>query len=388
MQKKACFTVFLKFFACFLQTLTRQLAEARESLECSNRLYEQLEVKLEESEESNRQLQKLHRTTQALLEKKTVGLVDLDKDLVQLRLEREDFYAELDKLRKQVIESTADKERLTSKSPRREKTPAVGHFDGDSVDDDSYESEQEEVTRLRKAVRDLSVKLQSSVSRKKQLEREMEDLVEDNTGLTHTLDKMEGDMSTLHQRLEEARERSVHLLESGVTQEPTPPTTPQQKSFFQSLLTSTKVAPPPPVIASSSTGNSITVATTSSINTASATTASSTDALSKSSSTAAVANEQSLFSELDQEYSGLQDKYQRLLDSCICSVGRTQLAGGSAKTVSTKMNNSLEKINNGSSANSQGKFKELFDELFSTLRETAQVADKLIESRSPKVNRK
>ncbi len=371
----------------------KQVTEARDSLAHSNRLYEQLEVKFEESEDSNKQLQKMHRTNQVLLEKKTIGLEDMDKELVQLRMEREELHSELDKLRKQVEISMDGKEKLAGRnnSPWRDRTPVIGPFDGrDSESEDAADGEQQEaeLARLRKAVRDLSVKLQSSVSRKNQLEREMEELVADNAGLSHTLEKMDADMGTLQMRLEEVGERDAHMADPLT--EPTPPTTPQQLGFSK-LATGKSASRNQPIDTIES--NSSLVLSQPHAASSPSSTSSISDGLGPSSMAVEGSNNKhSLFSELDQEYSSLQHKYQELLRSCNCSGGQSEQGCSSkcgreyAKTAG--LDKALSARGKGSPAARQGAFKELFDELFTTLRETSLVADKLIERSSKKNNKK
>jgi len=353
-------------------------------------------VKLEESEDSNRHLQKLSRTNQVLLEKKTSGLADMEKELLQEKTEKEELSFELEKLRKQAdFASAIDQDTRHSKSPKRERTP-MGYLEGDSSPDGdtSLEDEQEvELARLRKAVRDLSVKLQSSVSHKKQLEREMEELVSDNTGLSHTLEGMEGDMRTLQLRLDEASERSTDLMETSV--EPTPPSTP--KSSAATIAGSSKTAATRNSASlsgqdcSTLTLDAIALAATSSSTSSSSsssssvcgpstaalsrkpvntTTAGSDSATTTSSTAAAVvtggANEQSLFSEFGDEYSSLQHKYQELLASCVCSHRGKQ--PGSSKSGEEDATSTLQvtspagagpSSSSTSAKNQQGAFTEL-----------------------------
>lgn len=375
-----------------VQTLTRQLAESRDSLHYSNQLYEQLEVKLEESEESNKQLQKLCRTSQALVEKNTTSLRDLEKELTQLKEERMELRAELDKLRKDAdLAREKEWERRKSRSPGKEKTPeGQVIFDEDSVDDDTVTAEAEEVARLRSTVRDLSTKLQSSVTQKRQLEREMEELLVDNAGLSQTLEKMGVDMSLLQLRLEEAQERSVHLLEGRATAEVTSPIaiSPQSLSLQSTAVCTSKKDMIPTVVVTPDTSHTTPPPT----NTASTSTMDTTpertpehtpehtpecnpEHTPESDSIAETSNGHSIFSELDREYSSLQQQYKDLLTNCVCSASQSQqVKGGDDKNA--KKSVSKSSVSSGGEA-----FKELFDEVFATLRQTALVADRLIEGR-------
>ena len=392
------------------QMLTRQLAEARDSLHYSNKLYEQLEVKLEESEKSSKQLEKWRRSSEALLEKRSTNIGDMEKELTQFREERTHLQAELDKLRRgsNLVAVREFDQLRKSISPRKERSP-VGKelFDDDSVDDASMSANSEEIVRLRNTVRDLSKKLQCSVSQKRQLEIEIEELSVDNAGLRQNVEKMDGDMSILQIRLEEAQERSLHLLDGGVAVEGTPPIAlgsqyryhqciPVSACKMDAALTA-KVTPDRAVsITSDTTLDTTTLDTTTldtttlgtttldmtnldtaildtttldttTLNTTTSDTI--TELAPASDSIETTTNGKSIFSELDSEYSSLQQQYQNLLTNCVCSA----------------QHNVVEKSNitrsSSISCGRRGAFKELFDELFATLRQTAQVADKLMEGK-------
>lgn len=373
-----------------MQTLTRQLAETRDSLQYSNRLCEQLEVKLEESEESGTQLMKQRRTSEALLEKKSTNLGEMEKELMQFREERMGVQAELEKLRRnadQVVERELDQLRK-SRSPGREGTPVgQGLFDDDSVDDGTMLTQTEEILRLKCTIRDLSTKLQNSVSQKRQLEMEMEELLGDNAGLSRNLEKMDGDMSTLQLRLEEARERNVHLLEEGVAVEETSPISLGLRCLsHRSVPVSTHPIAVPPTVIITPDPNEEGAITSSAPLTTSTT---STELNPASNSINGMTIGKSIFSELDIEYSSLQQQYQDLLTNCTCKASRlrhVKADGGSDRKGSSMGSYSaVEKTDVSrssiSSCGRSGAFRELFDELFATLRQTAHVADRLIEGK-------
>ena len=346
-------------------------------------LYEQLEQKLEESQESSRQLGKLHKTSHALLENKSSSLGDLEKELTKVKQERADLRAELHKLREDDVGEWSQLK--IRKTPEKDITPVRQVFFGDdSVDDGTKPTENEELVRLKSTVRELSAKLQSSISQKRLMERDMDDLLGDNAGLSQNLEKMEGDISTLQLRLEEAQERNMHMLDvrEGMEVEDTLPTLLDPCCHHS---TAVKMDDDDPMVLmnaqDSGHADSMALPTPptppSNTNTA--------PELTPVPDIKETTNGQSIFSELDREYSSLQQQYQDLLTNCNCSASQPQQVeeegGGDGETAKSICSGTKKPVSGsimGSTAGGSA-FKELFDELFATLKQTAQVADRLIE---------
>lgn len=90
----------------------------------------------------------------------------------------------------------------------------------------------------------------------------------------------------------------------------------------------------------------------------------------------------SLFSELDNQCTTLHKQYSDLLRDCTCSASlthkkRSQLGVSEADSYQTE-----DRRESIGLTKSEKPFKQLFDEVFATLKQTAQVADRLIERRS------
>lgn len=89
----------------------------------------------------------------------------------------------------------------------------------------------------------------------------------------------------------------------------------------------------------------------------------------------------SLFSELDSQYSDLQERYDQLVQQCTCSAGlahRSQMKLAAAES-SGDVLSSLVTQPEASSGPEGTPFKDLFEEVFATLKQTAAVADKLVQ---------
>ena len=87
------------------------------------------------------------------------------------------------------------------------------------------------------------------------------------------------------------------------------------------------------------------------------------------------------FSELDSQYSDLQERYDQLVQQCTCSAGlahRSQMKLAAAESGGDVLS-SLVTQPEPNSAPEGTPFKDLFEEVFATLKQTAAVADKLVQ---------
>ena len=94
-----------------------------------------------------------------------------------------------------------------------------------------------------------------------------------------------------------------------------------------------------------------------------------------------------LFTELQNEFGVLQNKFEKLLQECSCSasVPYKDLAKD-AVTTGRESSNNEPKTKNPSTTSTDSKFqdtslKDLFEEVYATLKQTTFVADKLLEKR-------
>ena len=347
----------------FLQTLLRQLAEAKDSLQFSNKLCEQLEGRAEETERTNASLAKLCDSQQAQLEQKTAAVHDLEEKLESIQREC------------QRLKDNNDSSNTSCKSCRKEvgklAWKKAASFGGE-VSDDTLDSPaaSEGGEDLRNSVEKLTEKLRTVNYQREKYEKGLREVLTENQSLSRQLERAEADLGELQARLkayEDAMEKqslehacSSPLVHSGhhfsVSSTPTTSATFQYGGTLSS----------PCATASgddrSSQQNSLKTSRT-------------TDSLLGT----------SLFSELDSQYSDLQEHYDELVQQCTCSAGlahrnRLKLAS-STETGGPNELTSLATHSPGahSSSNSGQPFKDLFEEVFATLKQTAAVADKLVQ---------
>ena len=331
------------------QTLLRQLAEAKDSLQFSNKLCEQLETRAEEAEKSNTSLTKLCDSQQSQLEQKTAAAQDLEEKIDSVQRECQRLTESSQTLCKSCGNSGA------GKSTRKKAASFNGALSDDAVD-------QEE---LRKSVGELTERLKTANYQREKYEKGLREVLVENQSLSRQLERAESDLVELGTRLrafEEAMERqslerscSSPLVQSG-QHHFSVSSTPTSSGVFQYSGSVSS----PCVGGGEETGG---------------------QRLLKTSRTTDSLLGTSLFSELDSQYSDLQEHYDQLVQQCTCSAGlahrnRMKLAVGSANGLT-----SLATANPGADSSSAAgqPFKDLFEEVFATLKQTAAVADKLVQ---------
>lgn len=326
----------------------RQLAESKDSLQFSNHLCEQLELKVEELDSSHSHLSKLGESRQCLLRQRTSRLSEMEESLSCARDEADRMRAELNKLRRERV--TAAEESVDGPWSKREHSSNGGKGEEGAKGGEEGEGEaeaDEEVATLR----ELSQQLHNTVFQKKRLQREVDTLLSENTSLSKNLEKTEADLGELQERFVELSETqtpetpssSSFLLSPGHMTPTTPTTTFALSSSRVSkrLDSHSPLCPNPTPLDTSSQLRS---------------------------------EPESLFSELDAQYGRLQQSYGDLLHTCTCSASFLHKAHGSREVNGVRDEGVKVLATNGS-----GSFKELFDEVFATLQQTARVADRLIE---------
>lgn len=332
-----------------LQTLLRQLAESKDSLSFSNQLCEQLEVKVEELDATNRRFNTLCHERRSMLEKKTAHLVLVEEELNCMRDECNSVKAELEMRRRRDISTSREE-------PRESPPPCC--------------SSKAEFTGLREREATLSLKVQSSDFQKQRLEREVVDLLAENAALSQHLEKTEDDLAEL-QRLscdscdgcDEEETSNNHTPHVSLT---------HSKNNEEELEDC--IPPPSPLAPPLATPPGSNKPAVSSAGLPIPTSPGST-------------NGRSLFSELDSEYNSLQETYGTLLHRCTCSASlglhREVLlnGGGGGGRIQGGGGGMAVPAPSSKGGDMGGSFKALFEEVFATLRQTAQVADRLIERR-------
>ena len=301
-----------------MQSLKRQLAESRDSLEFSNKTCEQLEVKVEELERTHTRLQQQMLSQQSSLDHKTKQIESLEEELAETRAHNE-------RLRERTTRLVADKNELkqttgTEDARMRERSKSChGNVDV-SMETDGIVSE-------------LTERVQNLTFQKEKAERELSGLVTENETLSKTLERAEADIEELTSRVAACEE----ILERQGTPLSTPKHSHATPSHFELPGDTEDHTPQPP-----------------------------------DREETPEANGQSLFNELDNEYSSLRHHYNTLVQGCTCSASLHHKSwtsgGGVANEGVVKEGKSNEKP-----------FKELFEDLFATLKQTAHVADRLIE---------
>ena len=336
-----------------LQTLARQLAEVKDSLQFSNKTCEQLETRAEEIEKANATLTKQCESQQTQLEQKTAALQDMEEKL-------ECVQRECQQMKKDHSE-TLSRSCSNGIPSGRKKTASGGD---DSVDHPTATGGTQE---LKKTVEELMERLRTTNYQRQKYEKGLREVLSENQSLSRQLERAESDLGELQARLrayEDAMERqslerscNSPLVHSGQYHHPSVSSTPTYSSMFH--YTSSLPSP-------SGGGGGDDTGSQHSLKTSRTT-----DSLLGT----------SLFSELDSQYSDLQVHYDELVQQCTCSAGlvhRNRMKQAPSETSGPDSLSSLVTPPLGADSSVQP-FKDLFEEVFATLKQTAAVADKLVQ---------
>lgn len=304
-----------------LQTLNRRLRELKDSLQFSNRSCEQLEQKAEELERNNKRLQKLCDIQQTLLAQKSENLQDLQEDHAQLKYSHEQLKAKIAVRENRSDNSITDQ----TLSPSNSKSCSGDRFQNTS--------ECSDINELQRTLAELTAEVQNSTFQKQKLQRELEDVLNENQSLLKALEQADSEVAELQMKLRHFEENSMEFValspKAGhlipLADDLSSPTSQLSHKHLKSPKRST--------------------------------------------------SEQglSLFSELDSQYSSLQRHYEDMVKECTCSASLIHKKWLSSNT--ENLNANVQ--DNGETVDTP--LKELFDEVFATLKQTTLVADKLIE---------
>ena len=292
-------------------------------------------------------LQRLCETQQQQLEQKTATVVDLEEKLESVQREHrlmKDHCKEPQSLCKSCGSG--------SKSPaRRQGNDSVDHPTASQVD-------------LLKTVEELTERLRTSSYQRQKFEKGLREVLADNQTLSHNLERAEADVAELQARLrayEDAMEKqslerscSSPFVHSGqhisVSSTPTHASVFQYTSDTQSSVGDDNSSQPPSLKTSRTTDSLLGT---------------------------------SLFSELDSQYSDLQEHYDQLVQQCTCSAG---LAHRNHLKQAVANSRDLDSLVSPSDARlAAAPFKDLFEEVFATLKQTAAVADKLVQRKKSSI---
>ena len=302
----------------------------RNSLQFSNESCEQLEQKAEELERNNIRLQKLCDFQQTLLTQKTSTLVDLQKDYCQLKLQHEQLQIKMAVELTDTVRCELD-HKLHSKNVE--------------LDGKRKLSDNSDRPEFRNTLPELTLKLQNVSFQKQKIERELEGVIIENHSLVKALERAEMDIAELQAKLRCSEENSLESLSTPKS---------ECQSFSSAMLPLALCDDPKSPLTFQPAHQSIC----------------------KSPKESAVSG-LSLFGELDIQYRSLKQQYQELVEECTCSASLSHKEWHCPNS-----KNPPASLHNG--VKSDAPFKELFDEVFATLKQTTLVADKLIERKNCK----
>ena len=304
--------MFMYMFAYshLLQTLSRRLSETQNSLSLSHRSCEQLELKVEELEKTNNALLKLCDGRQHTLEQTNSTVYELE-DKIE-KLEQENLL-----LRTQTCNE--------SRKLNGESLPITVEIEAKSVPS----------PQLQTVVDELTERSHKMAAQKQALEQEVKHLNAENHTLRSALEQMELAMTEMQEKCAVIVEEDTQSSDVAASPK-TPATNMFSPTTFEDQLLTTPV---------------------------------------KKSFKIPKATEkqgESLFSEIDQQYSTLLQQYEDLLHSCTCSASLSHLKNATVRALVTSPTTARD------AGSTDRPFQELFDDMFAALRQTAQVADRLI----------
>lgn len=245
----------------------------------------------------------------------------------------------------------------TSSKLIRKEPSSSGELSEDMVDHPAASERERELLRT---VEELTGKLRTASYQRQKYEKGLREVLAENQTLTRSLERVEADASELQVRLrayedameKQSLERSVGSPIPHSGQHLSISSTPTYGHVFQYSGVQSPVGEDSnqPMLKSSKTTDSL-------LGT-------------------------SLFSELDSQYSDLQERYDQLVQQCTCSAGlahRSQMKLATAEGDGDVLSPLVTQLPEASSAPEGTPFKDLFEEVFATLKQTAAVADKLVQ---------
>lgn len=295
----------------------------------SNKTCEQLEAKLDELERTTDSLQKHVDTQQALIDQKTQKIHTLEDDLMETKLVNEKLQEKFEQLVADNSSSHDDIDYNTIDCNRRERSssscPSCVSVDSSSETD--------------KVVSELTERVQNLTYQKEKAEKQAAEVLAENETLDNNLEKAEAEIDDLAKKLsvyEDNLDKQVQLSTPATPKHYPPTSTPTGFSL-------------PPLMEEHSLHTHESEECPGGI---------------------------SLFNEFDSQFSSLQRNYDNLVEGCTCSASIRH------KTRSDKSREGEASLSESRVRSLDRPFKELFDEMFATLKQTAEVADKLIERKT------
>ena len=309
---------------------------------------------MDELEKNNAALRKLSEAHEVHLEQRAAAVKDLEEKLDSVQRE----YQRVKERSESLELSQMQTMRLSRmKVLRKKSTSFSGELGQEPTDHvDGAEREQE----LTKTVNELTEKVRVVSYQKQKYEKGVQELLVENQSLTRSLERAEMDISELQARLriyEEAMEKQSFERSFGSPM-------PHTLSVSSTPTSSVHVFQYSGQYSTGGGGGSVV--------------SPSEDACKSPRSTLGA----SLFSELDSQYSDVQEHYDELVRQCTCAAGLAHRNRLKPRLEVETGENLVPLSISGAAeppAGTRGPFKDLFDEVFATLQQTAAVADKLIE---------
>lgn len=324
--------------------MSRHLAESKERLQSSNATCEHLEAQLEDLAKSNTSLRKARDTRQVAIEQKNKTIHDLQERVETLETE--------------LGAQSAKSEWRDSRCKSCTLAKLRGEEAAEVPSGAGARGEEEEA--LLREVEQLKLKQQQAELQHRRVSKELQDALADNQTLTLSLEKAEGEGAVLQARLkyyEDAFERQngdMPLMSPKCCSHNSTPKHVHVTRFPFGLPGSPQGKAP------QGNDGGTTVAGGGGVG---------------------GGGGMSLFSELDSHCSHLQNQYEDLLGRCICSASVPHRENPSPSLDTTPAPVAGHGEEEDGRPTLEIPLRELFDAVFSTLRETAQVADRLIERR-------
>ena len=309
--------------------MTTHLASTKDALRQANSSCESLEQKLEETERENRELRTVNLRHQMTIDLKLKIISDLQDRLEGLERELGDIKTEKPK----DVPDGASKHSTTSNTTSSSSGRSVYHKDLTGLNQDELLKEHYEI------VEDLSIKLQNINYQKNRTQQLLDDLKTENARLGELLDKTELENIDLRSRVSSLEDR---LLNNSSSEPATPSLPPQSPPKHFLTKYSAEESP------------SFSRVTT-------------------------------LQSELLDDYQAMKEKYYSLLSTCRCGSSRYKTGEGGGDGEGENCDDSISDSSvskiGGDAKGMDPSLKELFQEVYATLKATTVVADRLIERR-------
>lgn len=335
------------------QILSRNLAESKEHLQASNLTCEHLEVQLEEANETSSSLRKARDMRQVTLEQKNKTIQELEERIDTLQKELADQRAKPEWRDNRYKNCSCPTKPTGGLEGALGSTPFGG---ADVVEARGHETE----VALLQEIETLKLKLNQSDLQCRRVTKELQEALGENQNLSLSIEKVEEENRELQLRLrcfEDAYEKQN--VDAPLMSPRCPSLTSTPKHTHVTRFPFGLPSSPRSKVPQGTEGGS-------------------------TASPMAGEKGMSLFNELDSHCSHLQSQYDDLLERCTCSASMNHRGD---HTLLTQLDTPSNQVGHGEGQEEDEKpsmekpLRELFDALFSTLKETAQVADRLVERR-------